>query len=260
MAKRVAIITGAAEGIGRAIAFRLAKDGFDLGLFDLPRAQDKLDGVAEEIRATHGGRVINVLGDVSKEEDVKQLVETIVQELGTVYAMVANAGICINQVLHETTTEEADRLLNINVKGTFYSFKYAAIQMIKQGTGGRLVGAASIAGKRGYAEHALYSASKFAVRGIIQCAALDYGQYGITVNAYAPGACETSLLTGVDEYFATKNGAPTGTYKQKFRSGNALQRNAKPEDIAGLASFFLSDDAAFITGQSYLVDGGTCFD
>lgn len=110
------------------------------------------------------------------------------------------------------TSEEADKLLDINVKGTFYSFKYAAIQMIKQGTGGRLVGAASIAGKRGrwtvvryteqtlmeaagYAEHALYSASKFAVRAIVQCAALDYGQYGITVNAYAPGACETSLCT-----------------------------------------------------------------
>lgn len=143
--------------------------------------------------------------------------------------MIANAGICINQVLHESTvvfcccttyvvdmwpiiatSEDADKLLDINVKGTFYSFKYAAIQMIKQGTGGRLVGAASIAGKRGkwtavrytertlrgaagFAEHALYSASKFAVRAIVQCAALDYGQYGITVNAYAPGACETSL-------------------------------------------------------------------
>ncbi|EIW55713.1 acetoin dehydrogenase [Trametes versicolor FP-101664 SS1] len=258
--KRVAIITGAAEGIGRAIALRLAKDGYDLGLFDLPRARERLEAVAEEVRTAHGARVVNVYGDVSKEDDVRILVETVVQELGSVYAMIANAGICINQVLHETTSEEADKLLDINVKGTFYSFKYAAIQMIKQGTGGRLVGAASIAGKRGYAEHALYSASKFAVRAIVQCAALDYGQYGITVNAYAPGACETSLLTGVDEHFATKNGEPIGTYKVKFRDGNALKRNARPEDIANLASFFVSDDASFITGQSYLVDGGTCFD
>ncbi|OJT07059.1 Diacetyl reductase [(S)-acetoin forming] [Trametes pubescens] len=147
--KRVAIITGAAEGIGRAIALRLAKDGFDLGLFDLPRAKERLEAVAEEVRTAHGARVVHVYGDVSKEDDVRTLVETVVQELGSVYAMIANAGICINQVLHETTSEDADKLLDINVKGTFYSFKYAAIQMIKQGTGGRLVGAASIAGKRG---------------------------------------------------------------------------------------------------------------
>ncbi|KAI0360673.1 acetoin dehydrogenase [Trametes cingulata] len=259
--KRVAIITGAAEGIGRAIALRLAKDGFDLGLFDLPRAQERLEAVLEDIRKTHPNvRVVNVYGDVAKEDDVKRLVDTVVQELGGVYAMIANAGICINEVLHETTTEQADKLLDINVKGTFYCFKYAAIEMIKQGKGGRLVGAASIAGKRGFPEHALYSATKFAVRGIVQCAALDYGQYGITANAYAPGACETSLLAGVDEYFSTKNGKPKGSYMQHFSSNSALKRNAQPEDIAKLASFFLSDDAAFITGQSYLVDGGTCFD
>ncbi|KAI0330342.1 acetoin dehydrogenase [Cubamyces sp. BRFM 1775] len=258
--KRVAIITGAAEGIGKATAIRLAKDGFDLGLFDLPRAQERLEVVAEDIRKDYGARVVNVYGDVSKEDDVKRLVDIVVQELGSVYAMIANAGICINRTLHETTTEQADKLLDINVKGTFYSFKYAALQMIKQGGGGRLVGAASIAGKRGFPEHALYSASKFAVRGIVQSAALDYGPYGITVNAYAPGACETSLLRGVDEYFAGKNGQPQGTYMEMFSSNSALKRLAQPEDIANLVSFFLSDNASYITGQSYLVDGGSCFD
>ncbi|KAH9896873.1 acetoin dehydrogenase [Cubamyces lactineus] len=247
--KRVAIITGAAEGIGKATALRLAKDGFDLGLFDLPRAQEALEAVADDIRTAHGARVVNVYGDVSKEEDVKRLVDTVVQDLGSVYAMIANAGICINRALHETTTEQADKLLDINVKGTFYSFKYAALQMIKQGGGGRLVGAASIAGKRGFPEHALYSASKFAVRGIVQCAALDYGQYGITVNAYAPGACETSLLRGVDEYFAGKNGQPQGTYMEMFSGNSALKRLAQPDDIAKLVSFFVSDNAAYITGE-----------
>lgn len=85
--KRVAIITGAAEGIGRAIALRLAKDGYDLGLFDLPRARERLEAVAEEVRTVHGARVVNVYGDVSKEDDVRILVETVVQELGSVYAV-----------------------------------------------------------------------------------------------------------------------------------------------------------------------------
>ncbi|KAI9063635.1 acetoin dehydrogenase [Trametes sanguinea] len=258
--KRVAIVTGAAEGIGRGIALRLAKDGYDLGLFDLPRAEQKLTAVAEEIRSTYGARVSTVYGDVSQEEDVKRLVDTVVQELGSLYAMIANAGICINRALHETTTEQSDKLLDINVKGTFYSFKYAAIQLIKQGKGGRLVGASSIAGKRGFAEHAMYCASKFAVRGIIQCAALDYGEHGITVNAYAPGACDTALLAGVDEYFSERKGQPKGSYMEVFSTGSALKRLAQPRDIANLVSFFLSDDAGFVTGQTWLVDGGSVFD
>ncbi|KAI0687071.1 hypothetical protein C8Q76DRAFT_803764 [Earliella scabrosa] len=136
--RRVAIITGAAEGIGRGIARRLARDGFDLGLFDLPRARERLEGLAAELRRTDDGigigigiRVVTVYGDVAVEEDVSRLVEEVVQELGGLYAMIANAGVAINRVLHETPTEE---LLNINVKGTFLSYKYAAIQLIKQGT------------------------------------------------------------------------------------------------------------------------------
>ncbi|KAL7284188.1 hypothetical protein ACG7TL_001470 [Trametes sanguinea] len=281
--KRVAIVTGAAEGIGRGIALRLAKDGYDLGLFDLPRAEQKLTAVAEEIRTTYGARVSTVYGDVSKEEDVKRLVDTVVQELGSLYAASHRTSVyvlefsadqnatddCKRGDLHQqaasrkviaATAEQSDKLLDINVKGTFYSFKYAAIQLIKQGKGGRLVGASSIAGKRGFAEHGMYCASKFAVRGIIQSAALDYGAHGITVNAYAPGACDTALLAGVDEYFSERKGQPKGSYMEVFSSGSALGRLAQPRDIANLASFFLSDDAGFVTGQTWLVDGGSVFD
>ncbi|KAI0747483.1 acetoin reductase family protein [Fomes fomentarius] len=256
--RRVAIVTGAAEGIGRAISQRLAKDGFDLGLFDLPRAKDRLDELAESLRKEHGAKVVNVLGDVSAEEDVKRLVETVVQELGSLYAMIANAGIAINRLLHETPTEELDKQLNVNIKGTFFSYKYAAIQLIKQGTGGRLIGASSVAGKKGFPLHAAYCAAKFAVRGLTQSAAMDYGKYGITVNAYAPGAVETKLLDDLDEWHSATKGIPKGQWSHSIP--NILGRNAQPEDIAKLVSFLVSDDAAFITGQSYTVDGGMVFD
>ncbi|KAI0687070.1 acetoin reductase family protein [Earliella scabrosa] len=256
--KRVAIITGAAEGIGRAIAQRLARDGFDLGLFDLPRAKDRLEGLAEELEKAHGTRVVCVLGDVSQEEDVKRLVEEVVQELGSLYAMIANAGVAINRLLHETPTEELDKQLNINVKGTFFSYKYAAIQLIKQGTGGRLIGAASVASKKGFPLHAAYCAAKFAIRGMTQCAAMDYGKYGITANAYAPGAIETKLLDDLDVWHSESKGVPRYTWSKSIP--NIQGHNGQPEDVAKLVSFLVSDDAAFITGQSYNVDGGLCFD
>ncbi|KAI0746778.1 acetoin reductase family protein [Daedaleopsis nitida] len=259
-ARRVAIITGAAEGIGHGIALKLAKDGYDLGLFDLPQAQDKLAQLAATIEKDFGVRVVKVVGSVAVEEDVRRLVDTVVQELGSLYAMIANAGVSINRVLHETPTEDLDRLLAINFKGTFFCYKYAALQLIKQGQGGRILGAASIASKRGYAEMTVYSATKFAIRGMTQCAAMDYGKYGITVNAYAPGVIETPLMEKLDEYHTSISGQAKGSWTDSFNTANVLGRNGKPEDVAKLVSFLVSDDAAFITGQSYLVDGGICFD
>ncbi|KAI0682255.1 acetoin reductase family protein [Earliella scabrosa] len=258
--KRVAIITGAAVGIGRAIALRLAQDGLDLGLFDLPTSRDSLQALAEDIRKLHGARVVTVYGDVSIEDDVKRLVETVVHELGGLYAMVANAGIDIIHTLHEFPTETVDRMININIKGVFFSYKYAAIQLIKQGQGGRMIGAASIASKIGSPGQAIYCATKFAVRGMTQCAAMDYGKYGITVNAYAPGATETPLMDRLDDEQAAVNAQPKGAHKQKLAARGILKRLGQPEDVAKLVSFLASDDAAFITGQSYIVDGGICFD
>ncbi|KAI0764945.1 acetoin reductase family protein [Fomes fomentarius] len=257
--RRVVIITGAAQGIGRAVALRLAKDGFDLGLFDLLKCRDLLEEVAASARKEFGARVVTVYGDVSVEEDVKGLVTSVVQELGDLYAMIANAGIAAVYPLHETSTELMERILDVNFKGVFFAYKYAAIRLIEQGKGGRIIGAASVAGKKGVPEQSVYCATKFAIRGLTQCAAMEYGKHGITVNAYAPGAVDTPLMRSTDEQACARTGQPVGSWAARGLN-NLLGRYCQPEDVAKLAAFLVSDDAAFITGQSYAVSGGTYFD
>ncbi|TFK80499.1 acetoin reductase family protein [Polyporus arcularius HHB13444] len=259
--KRVAIVTGAAQGIGRGIAQRLAKDGFDLGLFDLPGCTEILEELASGLRVEFGTKVITVYGDVSLESDVKGLIDTVVRNLGDLYAMVANAGTARSYELHETPTDVVDKLLSVNIKGTFFCYKYAAMQLIKQGKGGRMIGASSLGGKAGHPGHAVYCATKFAIRGLTQSAAMDYGKHGITVNTYAPGAVDTPLISQIDEDFCARSGLPKGSYRNAALEGSsALGRAAQPADIANVVSFLLSDDASFITGQSLSVDGGMRFD
>ncbi|KJA21587.1 hypothetical protein HYPSUDRAFT_140425 [Hypholoma sublateritium FD-334 SS-4] len=183
---KVALITGSARGIGRAIALRLASDGFNIALNDIPSMEKELETVRREI-VDAGKQALICLGDVSIEKDVINMVELTVQKLGSLDVMIANAGVAIIKPLTETTQEDLRRILSVNVDGVFFCYKHAALQMIKQGKGGRIIGASSIAGKQGWKNLAGYSASKFAVRGLTQTAALELREHGITVNAYAPG-------------------------------------------------------------------------
>ncbi|KAF4566424.1 hypothetical protein EYR36_011850 [Pleurotus pulmonarius] len=246
--KGVAIITGAAEGIGRGIALRLVSDGFDVAINDIPAKIDALERVVNEIKASSSRRAISVPGDVSNESDVKGIVERVVQEFGGLDVMIANAGVAVNKPLADTATvDEWDRLFAVNVRGTFLCYKYAADVMLKQGRGGRIIGACSIAGKKGIPEAACYSSTKFAIRGLTQSAAQEYGKYGITVNAYAPGAIETGFLGQFDGYHASKGGLKPGEWTEALKGGVALGKNGSPTEVASLVSYLVSKDAHFIT-------------
>ncbi|KAF7324673.1 NAD-binding protein [Mycena kentingensis (nom. inval.)] len=171
-----------AVGIGRAIALQLADDGYAVAANDIEGKQDLLKGLVEEITAKGGsGKVYTA--DISQEQQVDGLVADVVEAFGGIDVFVANAGIIKElQPVTETTVEHWDRVMSVNARGTFLCFRAAGRQMVKQGRGGRIIGASSVAGKQAIAEYAVYSASKFAVRGLTQALAQELGPHGITVK------------------------------------------------------------------------------
>jgi len=189
---RTALVTGGARGIGRGIALRLAADGLDVAVADLPQMRGEGEAVAEEIRAT-GQRAAALDADVSDAAEVDAMIEQTVAELGRLDVMVANAGIAQVAPLLDVTPEDFDRLIGINLRGVFLCYTAAARQMIAQGDGGKIIGAASIAAHKGFAMLGHYSASKWAVRGLTQAAAQEWAPHGITVNAYCPGIVGTKM-------------------------------------------------------------------
>ncbi|THH03332.1 hypothetical protein EW145_g6344 [Phellinidium pouzarii] len=247
--KGIAIVTGAAQGIGRGIALRLAADGYNVSLNDILSNKDNLEGVAELIRRS-GRTALTVFGDVSKEEDVQELVNKTINVFGGLDVMVANAGIAHLGTLIEMDVEKWDHVFSVNVRGAMLCYKHAANQMIKQGRGGRIIG---------QAKASVYVASKFALRGLTQSAALELGQYGITVNAYAPGPIDTPFLGRFDDYHR-QSGVPKGSWADSLKNGLAMGRLGTPDDVAALVSFLVTNEASFITGQSIILDGGQLFD
>jgi len=190
-----------------------------------------------------------VPGDVSSEEAVKGIVEETVRGLGRLDVMVANAGIGTPLVpIADVDLQVWKKIWSINVEGVVHCYKYAAAQMIKQGDGGRIIGASSVCGKKGFSQMGAYCASKFAVRGLTQCVALELAEHNITVNAYAPGIIDTPLLQ--------KGGVQAA--KEEMKIPHALTGNA--EDIAHFVSYVASPQAQFMTGQTVNLDGGLQFD
>ncbi|EIM81972.1 NAD-P-binding protein [Stereum hirsutum FP-91666 SS1] len=265
--RRVALVTGSAQGIGRAIALRLASDGYSIALGDIAAKVDALRGLSAEITETfkidlgtdakekekewEARKVVVLCVDVREESEVKEMVEKCVTELGRLDIMVANAGVSsLPQAIQDANLGDYRRVWSVNVEGAILCYKYAAIQMIKQGNGGRIIGACSMAGKKGFANLGPYSTSKFAVRALTQVSALDLAKYGITVNAYAPGVIDTPMTNFP--------GLGLDPLKQLLEVPNA--KVGYPEDIAHWVSYVASPQSQYMTGQTTFLDGGLFFD
>ncbi len=248
----VAWVTGAGRGIGRAISLRLAADGFALAINDIDAGT--LHEVQQEIESA-GGRALPVPGDIMDEETVRDIVAEIMDELGSLDVLVANAGIIHIGPLLDTTLEEFNRVQNVNVRGVFLCGREAARQMIEQG-GGKIINAASVAGHRGGKYQIAYCASKFAVVGMTQCMAREFAPHGITVNAYCPGIVDTRMWDHIDVVRSEMMGMEKGAAREEALKLVPLGRQEEPEDVANLVSFLASSDSDYITGQAINVCGG----
>lgn len=255
---RVALVTGAARGIGRGIALRLASDGLDVAINDVRDNGHQLDEVAGEIREAGRGTV-TIVADVSEPDEVDSMVGKVAEEFGRLDVMVANAGIAQVVPLLDLTPEDFDRMMSVNLRGVFLCYQAAARHMIEQGEGGKIIGAASIVAYRPFPLLGHYSASKWAVRGLTQAAAMEWAQYGITVNAYCPGIVGTAMWDLIDEKLAEHEGLQKGQAIEKYSDLIHLGRVSVPEDVAAYVSYLASRDSDYMTGQSVMIDGGIQF-
>ncbi len=238
---KVAIVTGAGRGIGKAIAVRLSTEGASLMLNSLSESASK---VAEEITAA-GGKAIAVQGDVSAPADVTKLIEAAMAAYGRIDILVNNAGITRDGLLMRMTEEEWDSVLDTNLKSVYLCCRAALRPMLKSRGGGRIINISSVIGLSGNAGQANYAASKAGMIGFTKSLAKELASRQVTVNAIAPGFIVTDMTAGISE-----------EAKQSLIKRIPLGSLGAPEDVAAVAAFLTSDEARYITGQTLTVDGG----
>jgi meso-butanediol dehydrogenase/(S,S)-butanediol dehydrogenase/diacetyl reductase len=248
-----AVVTGAAQGIGRAIAVRLARDGMDVVIADL--SADRLDVVAREVRAL-GRHALPLAVNVTDAADRERLFARTLETFGRLDALVNNAGIQRIALPLDVTEEHWDAVMGVNAKATYFCCQRALKHMLIQRRG-RIVNVASIAGKMASTiHHPIYNVSKAAVLAMTKTLALAYAADGIRVNAVCPGVIATPMQDVVDREFAAVMGSSPAEVRAERVGRIPVGTIGAPEDVAALVSFLLGPDAHYLTGQALNVDGG----
>jgi NAD(P)-dependent dehydrogenase (short-subunit alcohol dehydrogenase family) len=244
LANKIAVITGAGSGMGKAMAERFAAEGAKVLCADINGAQDS---VAKAI----GRGAIGLHVDVSQEDDIQSMIATAEKEFGRVDILVNNAGFGGGMMkLHEQSTQNWDRIHATNLRGVFFGMKYSVISMLKTG-GGAIVNVSSASGYVGWRKHSIYGAAKAGVNQLTKAAALDYATSNIRVNAILPGTIWTGLVPQSKDHPEP----PPGTFRLP---GIPMDRWGLASEIANAALFLASDEASYITGVLLPVDGGYC--
>ena len=238
---KTALVTGAARGIGRAIALRFAAEGANLLLCD--RDPDGLRAAAVDAE-TNGVKTLAREADVAERDQVQQLVDAGMVEFGMIHTVVNNAGIFFNAPFEQTTDEQYDRIMAVNVKSVFLVSQIVIRQWLKREMKGTIVNLASIGAAVAFVNSSAYCATKGAVASMTRCIALEYGPRGIRANSMAPGIIDTPMLPSAeDSRYWANNTIP-------------LRRLGEPNEVADVALFLASDESRYITGEMIIVDGG----
>ena len=247
-------ITGAGNGIGRAIAIAMSNEGYNVACadIDLKQAQDTVDLISNKQNSG-----IAVATDVTKVFDIKNMINKTVEAFGSLDILVNNAGVTRTSNIMDLTEKDWDWIHNVNAKGTFFCLQVAASQMIKQNKGGRIINMASVGGK-GFVDvsNAIYAASKGAVISLTKTAAQELAKHEITVNAICPGITHTNILSGIVKKRALEQNKSEEEIMKHYVRDIPLKRPNEPEDIAEMVVFLSSKGARNISGQSYNIDGG----
>ena len=238
---KVAIVTGASRGIGEAIAIQLSNSGANIIL--IARKTNKLKVVQETI-ISQGGIAESIVGDVSSLDSLTEIISSINKKWGRIDILVNNAGIARDNIIMRMKEDDWDEVMSVNLKGCFNGIKSVARPMIKNKSG-RVINITSVIGQIGNAGQSNYAASKAGIMGLTKSMAKELGSRNITVNAIAPGYITTDMTNELNEEI-----------KEKMKSSIPLGRLGSPDDVANLVCFLASDDAGYITGQTFNVDGG----
>lgn len=250
--KKVAIVTGAAQGIGRAIAARYALEGAKVVVADI--AEEAARATAADIGV--GGNVIGLPLDVTRQDSIDALLSRTLSIFGPVDILVNNAAVFNMAPIFEVTREQYTKVFAVNVEGLLFTLQATARQMVDHKVKGRIINMASQAGRRGEPLVGVYCASKAAVISLTQSAGLSLIKDGIRVNGIAPGVVDTPMWDEVDADFARYEGLARGEKKKAVGLAVPYGRMGRPDDLAGAAVFLASDDAEYVVAQTLNVDGG----